>query len=209
MAFDLQEQEQLDQLKTFWERGGKWLAILVGVLVIAYLGYVGYNYHQKQQMEEAGALFGQFNKALEQQDLDKAKTLGSDLESKHPQSPYASRAALISARIAYDKNDPKAAKDKLLWAAANSQEAEVQGLARLRFAAILLDEKQYAAALTELDKAHDAGLDVQYAELKGDVLQAKGDIKAARASYKLALDKTAKDAPERQVLDIKLAALGE
>ena len=209
MAFDLQEQEQLDQLKTFWERGGKWLVVLIGVLVIGYLGYVGYNYHQKQQVEEAGALFGQFNKALEQQDMNKAKSLTSELESKYAKSPYASRAALISARVAYDKNDLKTAKDKLLWVSANSPEVEVQGLARLRFAAILLDEKQYAAALTELDKAHDAGLDVQYAELKGDVLQAKGDVKAARASYTLALNKMAKDAPDRQILDIKLAALGE
>lgn len=209
MAFDLQEQEQLDQLKTFWERGGKWLALLIGLLVIGYLGYVGYNYYQKQEGEAAGALFSEFNKVLEKEDINKAKGLVAELQTKYGKSPYTSRAVLINSRLAYDKNDKKVVKDNLLWVTQNSEEPALQALARLRFAAILLEEKQYAAALSELDKPHDTAFEVQYAELKGDIQQAKGDSKAARASYKLALENMAKDAPDRQILDIKLAALGD
>jgi predicted negative regulator of RcsB-dependent stress response len=117
--------------------------------------------------------------------------------------------ALVSARFYFDRNDLKSAKAQLEWVIDNSSSPDFRDLARLRLAAVLLDEKAYDEALKLLDAQHAAAYDAQYAALKGDVLVAKNQAPEARAAYKLALEKAGnQEGPFRESVRMRLEALG-
>ena len=81
-------------------------------------------------------------------------------------------------------------------------------MARLRLAALLLDEKNYADALKQLDAKHPASFDGLFADLKGDVLSAQGKADEAKTAYKLAYEKTDAKSMYRNLIQMKLDALG-
>jgi predicted negative regulator of RcsB-dependent stress response len=45
MAFDLEEQEQLDEFKAWWARYGKIISNAVLAVIVAYVAYQGWNYN--------------------------------------------------------------------------------------------------------------------------------------------------------------------
>jgi predicted negative regulator of RcsB-dependent stress response len=117
--------------------------------------------------------------------------------------------ALVAARFHFDRSDLKSAKAQLQWVLDNTPSEELRDLARLRLAAVLLDEKAYDEALKLLNAPHATAFEAQYAATRGDVLLAKNQTADARAAYKLALEKTGKqDAAFRESVRMRLDALG-
>jgi predicted negative regulator of RcsB-dependent stress response len=208
MAFDLQEQEQIDSLKEHWQRWGRWVAAAVGCLAVGYLGYTGYRLYHARQVEASAAVYVDVEKAVRSQDLAAAKSAAARIESEYPSSPYAARAAFVAARAAFDKNDLDYARTQLSWVESHSKEPALVALAQIRIANVLMDQKQYDAAIAQLDRAHDAAFDALYYDAKGDVFSLKGDKGAARDAYRAALAKLAGDSPSHQYVQTKLDALG-
>jgi predicted negative regulator of RcsB-dependent stress response len=60
-----------------------------------------------------------------------------------------------------------------------------------------------------LDVKHAVAYDALYANLKGDILIAQGNRAEARAAYQSALDKSEARGTFRQLVQVKLDALGE
>lgn len=208
MAFDLQEQEQIDELKAFWAQWGKWISAAVLAAALGYLGTKGWNYYQQSQADKASAVYDEVASAAQAGDLAKMKSSMAVLQSDYGRTAYASRAALLAAKTAFDKQDLALAKSQLTWAVEHAKEPALQAVARLRLAAVLLDEKRYDAAIAELNQEHVSAYDALFLDLKGDVYAAKGDSKAARDQYRSALAKLAGDSPNRQYIQTKLDALG-
>jgi predicted negative regulator of RcsB-dependent stress response len=117
-------------------------------------------------------------------------------------------SALAAAKSAFDANDPKLAKDRLQWVIDNGQNDEYKAVARIRLAGILLDEKAYDEALKVLSVEVPAAFAGAAADRKGDILTAQSKIEDARAAYKLALEKTDEKNPARQLIQLKLDAIG-
>ncbi len=131
------------------------------------------------------------------------------LAENYPRTLYASMGALVSARFHFDRNDLKTAKVQLQWVIERSKFAELRDIARLRLAALLLDEKSYDEALKLLEAAHGAPFVAQYAALKGDVLVAKAQTADAKAAYRLALEKADQSNETfRTGVQLRLDALG-
>lgn len=208
MAFDLQEQEQIDELKAFWAQWGKWISAAVLAAALGYLGTKGWTYYQQSQAEKASAVYDEVAGAAQAGDLGKMKSSMAVLQSDYGRTAYASRAALLAAKTAFDKQDLALAKAQLTWAVEHAKEPALQAVARLRLAAVLLDEKRYDAAIAELNQEHVSAYDALFLDLKGDVYAAKGDSKAARDQYRSALAKLGGDSPNRQYIQTKLDALG-
>lgn len=208
MAFDLQEQEQIDELKAFWAQWGKWISAAVLAAALGYLGTKGWTYYQQSQAEKASAVYDEVASAAQAGDLAKMKGSMAVLQSDYGRTAYASRAALLAAKTAFDKQDLALAKSQLTWAVEHAKEPALQAVARLRLAAVLLDEKRYDAAIAELNQEHVSAYDALFLDLKGDVYAAKGDSKAARDQYRSALAKLVGDSPNRQYIQTKLDALG-
>jgi len=205
MAFDLQEQEQIAEMKAWWHDYGRHIALaVVGVLVV-YAGWQGWQGWQKSQASKAAAVFTQVESSVG--DTAKLKAAVEALKRDYAGSPYASRAALLAAREAFAKSDLTAAKNELNWVLNHSSEALARDLARQRLAAILLDESKADEALKLIERPEVEGMEAAFAEARGDLYAVKGDKEKAREAYKAALSKQDKSA--QNFVEMKLDALGQ
>ena len=207
MAYDLEEQEQIANFKAFWARYGN---LIMGVLIVALLAYAGYNFwqsRQRTQAVEASALYDELQAALTASDNAKAQRIAGDIKQKYEGTAYAQMAGLAAAKTAFDANDLKTAKAQLQWVADHGND-EYKAIARLRLAGVLLDEKSYDAALKLLNDSYPAQFSAEVADRKGDVLVAQNKITEARQAYVAALAAMHKDNPGRQLVQIKLEAIG-
>lgn len=207
--YDLEEQEQIDTLKTWWKMYGNLVTGVVVAASIGVIGWQGWNWHQRSQSAQAAAIYGVLEQAVATSDAQKVKAAAGELAEKFGRTNYASLGALVAAKQSFEAGDLKTAKAQLTWAAENAKD-ELKDLARLRLAAVQLDEKAYDEALKHLEAAHAPAFDVRFLELKGDVLSAQGKKPEARAAYKGALEKSeGKPGPSRELLQQKLDGLGE
>jgi predicted negative regulator of RcsB-dependent stress response len=56
-ALDLEEQEQLDQIKHFWNKWGNLISWLLIAVLGSYAAWNGYQYWQRDQAAKAAVLF--------------------------------------------------------------------------------------------------------------------------------------------------------
>ena len=102
------------------------------------------------------------------------------LVARHPRSFYASEAALVAAKTAFDANNLEEARKQLEWVMAHGVD-EHRGVARMRLAAVLMDQKKYDEALKVLDGNNDAAFAAMAADLRGDIMLAQGRTDAPLA----------------------------
>jgi predicted negative regulator of RcsB-dependent stress response len=207
MAYDLEEQEQIDELKAWWKQNGKLISTLVIGLLAAYAAYQGWHSYQNKQAVEASTQY-QDLLVTEEKDLKAIQEKSAVLMEKFGGTPYAGRAALFSAKANYQANEIKSAKAQLEWTIKNAKETSVSALASLQLANILAEEKEYEAALKLLNAPHDAGFDGLFADLKGDILVSQGKNPEAKAAYEEALTKLEPQGKFRAITQQKLEALG-
>ncbi|PKO85680.1 MAG: hypothetical protein CVU18_18880 [Betaproteobacteria bacterium HGW-Betaproteobacteria-12] len=207
--YDLEEQEQIDTLKTWWKMYGNLVTSVITAVCLAIVGWQGWGWYKNNQAAEAAAVFGVLEQALTAGDAQKIKATAGELVAKHSSTSYASLGALLAARHSFETGDLKTAKSQLGWAAENARD-EIRDLARLRLAAVQLDEQLYDDALKQLEAAPAPAFAARFHELRGDVLLAQGKKPEARAAYQSALDKmTETGGPGRELLQQKLDSLGE
>jgi predicted negative regulator of RcsB-dependent stress response len=216
MAYDLEEQEQIANFKAFWDRFGN---LIMWVLIIALLAFAGYNYwnsRQRNQAAEASALYDSLVNAVQATapgaaptaaDAARVQRVAGDIESKFGGTAYAQMAALAAAKAAFDANDLKTAKAQLQWAIDHGND-EYKSVARLRLSGVLLDEKAYDQALALLNGDFLPQFAAQVADRKGDILTAQNKLPEARAAYAAALAQMSKTHPGRQLVQLKLDAIG-
>src|SRR4051812_42335004 len=209
MPLDLEEQEQVDELKAWWNQ---WGTLILGVLLaaaVAFAAFQGWHWYQREQAAHAATLYEGLARAVQANDTKAVRDSGGALVETYPRTLYASMGALLSARFYFDKADLKNAKAQLQWVIDRSASDDMRDLARVRLGAILLDEKAYDEALKLADAKHADAYDAQFAALKGDVLAAKKQTAEAKVAYQLAIDKAAKDdAPFRDSVRMRMEALG-
>jgi predicted negative regulator of RcsB-dependent stress response len=207
MAYDHEEQEQLDALKAFWSRYGN---IVTWTLIIALAAYAGYNFwntHQRGKSVEASALYDELLVSVQANDNAKVQRIASDVESKYGSTAYAQMSALGAAKAAFEANDLKTAKSRLQWVIENGND-EYKSIARLRMSGLLLDEKAYDQALKVLDADIVPEYAAALADRRGDVLVAQNKLPEARSAYQKALAAMGQKNPGRQLVQLKLDAIG-
>jgi predicted negative regulator of RcsB-dependent stress response len=207
MAYDLEEQEQLDEFKAWWKQNGKMWSTAIVVLVLAYVVFQGWTYYQHKQSVDASTQYQE----LVVTDLKELKTIqvkSASLMERYAATPYAGRAALYAAKANYQAKDTKSAKAQLEWAIKNAQETSISAMASLQLANILAEEKSYDAALKVLDAEHDSGFDGLFWDLKGDILAQLGKTSDAKSAYQRALTKLDQMGKYHLVTQQKLESLG-
>ncbi len=206
MALDLQEQEQIAELKAFWHDYGRHIALGVGIAIAIYGGWKGWNAWENHQATQASILYAKLEASSD--NAEQAKTIAGEIKKEYSRTAYAGRAALVSAHTAFVAKDFAAARSELAWVIENDREASVRDVARIRLANVLMDEKKYDEALVQLKSAEEQSFGALYSETRGDVLALKGDTAGAADAYKQALAKLSKDAANYKFVEIKLEALG-
>ena len=208
MAYDLEEQEQLEGLKAFWNQYGNFLLTVVTVVLLAIAGYRGWGWYQDRQALEAASVFEQLRGAAEKKDVAKVKESAGTIFEKYSRTAYGQMAAMVAAKVYVEAGDLKSAKAPLQWAVEHAVDDEFRHVARIRLAGILLDEKAYDEAfkLVSLEPPERfAGL---YADRRGDILVAQNKLAEARTAYRLALDKLEGTSPLKRLVQVKFDALG-
>ena len=206
-SYDFEEQERIAELKAWWE-DNRWFVIGgVAALIIAFAGYKGWQYWTARQAEDAAAMYTPVAEAAKGKDVKRIVDAANALRAKHPGSFFASEAALVAAKAAFDAGNLDEARRQLEWVMNDGVEAH-RGVARLRVAAVLLEQKKFDEALKVLDGNKDEAFVPLVADMRGDIMLAQGRIDEARASYKLAMEKADPRNPVRSIAETKLNALG-
>lgn len=204
-SYDFEEQERLAELKGWWE-DNRWY-VIGGIVaaIVAFGGWKAWQAYQQRQAADAAAMFRPVAEA--KGDAKKQADAAGALIAKHPGSFYASDAALLLAKNAFEAGNHAEARKHLEWVAKNGVEAH-RDVAQVRLAAVLLDEKKFDEALKTLDNVKDPSYAALAADLRGDVMLAQNRIDEARAAYKSAVEKAGDRNPLKQISQTKLEALG-
>jgi len=208
MAYDLEDQEQLEGLKAFWQQYGNFILTVITVVMLAIAGYMGWGRYQASQAAEASMYYEQLRSAIEAKDNAKIKEAAGTIFEKFSGTGYAEMAALVTSKAYLDGGDAKAAKAPLQWAAEKAGDTEFLRIARLRLSGILLDEKSYDEALKLLGGDVSARFAPLYADRRGDILLSQDKRDDARQQFKQALDGLEPGSPLRRLVQLKLDGLG-
>jgi predicted negative regulator of RcsB-dependent stress response len=205
--YDFEEQERLAELKGWWE-DNRWYVIgAIAAALLAFAAYQAWNWWKAEQADEAAALYRPVAAAVKANDPKATATAAQAVIDKQPGSFFASESALVLAKLAFDAGNYPEAQKRLEWVMANGVE-EHRGIARLRLAAVQLDQKKPEDALKTLDGNKDPAFAALAADLRGDVMLNQGRLDEARAAYKLAIEKADVRNPVKQIAQTKLDALG-
>ena len=205
---DLQEQEQLDALKSFWKTYGNLITWALIAALAVYAGLNGWKWWQRDQSAKAAAMFDQLELAAQGGDAQRAGQIFADLKERYPRTVFAGQGGLLAARVQFDRGQADAAKASLNWVADNAGEDEYKTVARLRLAGLLLQAKDFDGALKQLDLAKAPTFEALVADRRGDVLLAQGKSSDARSAYQAAWKAMDEKIEYRRLIDAKLTALG-
>ncbi|MEX8495789.1 YfgM family protein [Sphaerotilus sp.] len=205
---DLEEQEQLDQLKQFWAKFGNLLTWGLLIVLTAYAGWNGWQYWQRDQAAKAGGIYDELERSAQAGDAVRVTKIWADLQARYPATAFAEQGGLLAAKAQFDKGQADAARGTLEWVAANAKEDEYRAIARLRLAGVHLEAKRYDDALKLVGSDVPESWAGLAADRRGDILQAQGKPAEAVAAYQQSWKVLAKDVDYRRLVEAKLVALG-
>lgn len=151
MAYDLEEQEQIAALKSWWKEYGSLVIVGLAACALSFAAFNGWRYYRHSQAVAAVTLYEQLDQAERAADHKKVRDIAEQITGKYGATTYGAFAALSAARASFEMGDLAGAKSRLQWAMENAKEAELRDIARLRLAGVLLDEKRPDEALKLLD----------------------------------------------------------
>lgn len=202
------EQEQIDELRRWWQKNGKVVVLAVVVGLAAMGGTRYWMGQQDSQRAAASALYDSMLSALEENDAAVVTDRGGTLLSQYSSTPYATLAALALAKVKYEQGDVGSAEAYLRWVLDNNRDEGMTHIARLRLARVMLADNRASAALELVSGVDQGQFGAQYEELRGDVHAALNQPDEARRAYIAAQSAMTGMVADRQMLQMKLDAVG-
>lgn len=206
---DLDEQEQLDQFKHFWNRWGNLITGVITAALLAYAGYNGWKYWQQRQATQAAVLYDTFEKAARESDLPLLARSLSDLQDQYGRTTHTQQAALLAARVYASKSNMPEAEKALQWEIDHGTEDGYVALARLRLSALNMEANNLDKAKALLKgQTAPAGFKALFDDRLGDIAVLQGQPEEAKALYLSAYQGMEAANEYRRIIDIKMATLG-
>jgi predicted negative regulator of RcsB-dependent stress response len=181
------------------------------VLIVVLGGYAawnGYQYWQRDQAAKAAVLFDEVERAVTAGDVVRVERSFADMKDKFGGTHYAHQAALLAAKALQAKDKAEAARAALKWVAEVAPDPAYRDIARLRLSALLLDAGSNDEALAQLTAPFTPAMAGLSADLRGDVLHAKGQKTEAVAAYQTAWQQLVDSPDYRRLVEAKLNAMG-
>ena len=205
---DLEEQEQLDQIKHFWKQYGNLITWLLIVVLGAFASWNFYQYWQKNQSSQAAAMYDEVERTVKLAEPAKVDRVFADMKEKFSSTSYAQQAGLLVAKHYYSLGQLDPAKAALTWVAEQTSEPGFQAVARLRLASLWMESKNYDEALKPLNADFPTSYRAMVSDRKGDLLQLQGKKPEAIAEYEKAYKLFDEKIEFRRLVEVKLNALG-
>jgi predicted negative regulator of RcsB-dependent stress response len=200
MALDelLDEHEQGERVRAWLRNNG---AALIGGIALGLGAIFGWKWWQQEQLDARIAAASGYQEAiapLAEGDAARAAPLVAAIDD----APYDTLAALRMAKAQADAGQGEDAIATLR--AVPATDPALAGIVQLRLARLLVDTGKAEEALSLLDDADQPAA----LELRGDAEASLGRRDAARAAYEQAIAGLEDTSPQRQLLEIKLVAVG-
>jgi predicted negative regulator of RcsB-dependent stress response len=205
---DLEEQEQLDELKHFWKTYGNLITWILIAVLGTFAAWNTYQYWQRSRASQAAALYDEFERTAVAGDMARMERAWGDMKDRFGSTTYAQQAALLASKVWFDSDKPDAAKDALRWVIDKSDDEGYRAIARLRLATILIGQKAYDEAAKELAASVPKDFEPLVADRKGDLASIQGKKADAISEYQKAVRLLDGKADYRRLVEVKLIALG-
>ncbi len=205
---DLEEQEQLDELKHFWKQYGNSITWVLIVVLSAFAAWNGYQYWTRTQAAQAAAMYDEVERVVAIGDVAMAERAFGDMKERFARTAYAQQAGLLLGKTAVEKGKPDTAKAVLTWVSEKSTDEGFSAIAKLRLAGLLIEEKSLDAALKILEAVPPSEFKALFEDRKGDVYNLQGKSNEAKQAYLAAYAAFDERADYRRLVEIKLNALG-
>ena len=207
MALDLEEQEQVDELKALWKKYGNYITRGVIVFFVLYGLFQGWGYYQTKQSLGASEAY-QSIVVLDEKNTKDILQKSQKLMDDYSGTPYAGRAAILFAKASYLEGNKDKAQEKLEWASNHAKESATESIALIQLGQILVEEKKYEDALKKANDVNNEGYLGLSNDLKGDILNAMGKKDDAKKAYQEALKRFGPKDPYAKFTQEKLESLG-
>jgi len=205
---DLEEQEQLAEIKHFWTTYGNLITWVLIAVFGAIAAWNGWQYWQRTQAVQAAALYDEVERASQAGDTARVERAFSDMKDKFGGTTYAQQAGMLAAKVLVEKGNTDAAKAALTWVAEKSSDEGYQAVARLRLAGVLAQAKAYDEALKQLSGEFPKSFDGLVADRRGDIYSLEGKKAEAKAEYIKAYKSSDERSEYRRLVEFKLSSLG-
>jgi predicted negative regulator of RcsB-dependent stress response len=192
---DLNEQEQWERVKEFVRANGIWM--VVGV-ILGGSGFAAYRWNEARK---------ELMVAQERGDKTRVLSIVEELNRDHDDTPYADFANLTAARAHVENNELDKAAASLNAVMQKTSDAEIALIARMRLARVQAAQGKFDDALATLNVTDTGEFATRFADVRGDVLFAKGDKPGALKEY-LAARAGKPDGLDVETLDLKIRDLG-
>src|SRR5688572_33186068 len=109
MAYDLEEQEQIAALKSWWKEYGMLVMLCVIAAALSFAGFNGWRYYRHSQALGAVTLYEQLDQAERTADHKKVRDIAGQITGKYGSTAYGAYAALSAATATFRMATPPAA----------------------------------------------------------------------------------------------------
>jgi predicted negative regulator of RcsB-dependent stress response len=201
--------EQGERVKNWLRENGS--AIVMG-LVLAFglmFGFKQWQSWETSNRQQASAEYQTMVDLIEVENMDAAVPNYEVLKSEFPKSSYTSMASMMMAKARLKAGQSELAVSALTHAMNNAKPDPVRVVARERLARVKLSMGDTTAAMALLNEApSELGFEALFDEIRGDIHLANGETDLAIQSYQASLAALDEGVGNRQLLTIKLEALG-
>lgn len=194
------------------QKNTKKIIKLIIILLIAIIAVVvsvnAWRKHQVLRLANASQIYQEMLFAQYQQDNNTVTAKGEQLISSYSKTPYAKLGALLLAKNAVSEKNLDLAVEKLRWVVAqNNSKNIIAPIATVHLATVLQQQGKLDEALELVKNDPSKPYIPLYAQARGDIYVAKGDLKQAKSAYMQAMQNLAPGV-QAPLLQLKLMDLG-
>jgi len=205
---DLEEQEQLDQIKHFWAQYGNLITWVLIAVFGSMAAWNGWNYWERSQATKAAALYDEIERAAVASDADRMERALAEMTSRFGGTTFAAQGGLLAAKTLFDAGKTDGARAALTWVADKASDDAYKAVARLRLVGLDIEAQAFDQALKTLEAPVPKAFGPLVADRRGDVFMAQGKAEEAKTQYQNAWSGLSDRAEYRRLVEVKLAALG-
>lgn len=205
---DLEEQEQLDQLKHFWKQFGNLVTWSLIAMLALFASWNFYQYWQRNQSTQAAVMYDEIERVVVSAEPTKIARVFEDMKERFGSTTYAQQAGLLVAKHYYSAGNADSAKAALTWVANKSSDPGYQAIAKLRLAGVLMDSKAFDQALEQLAGAFPPNFEALVSDRQGDIFLLQGKKSEAISAYEKAFKNFETRIEYRRLVEVKLNSLG-
>ncbi|SFR63198.1 tetratricopeptide repeat protein [Thiomicrospira sp. ALE5] len=181
------EQEQLDQLKAWWDKWGTWLLSAILIVVLSFSGWRYWQANQLSQAQTASMTFDMLEVSQQAGQFGEVVREARRLMQDFPRSPYSAAAAMMLATYYIEQGDFDEAQASLEWIMDARVEKVFKDTAAMRLVRLHINAQRYELAQQALDQVESvllpAATRAQYDYHQALVYMYQGNAQQAQDAF--------------------------